>query len=135
MLYVMILVLFGFFHSQSFAQPAVFVGDTQLDAAVDRHIVLQQEKGTLTVHRIQLLVTSDRRQLEREMRSFGRLYPNFYTSWHYKMPYYHLKTGIFLSKLEAAKHLQDIKAEGFHSLLLIEEEMSKDEFERHFSWW
>jgi hypothetical protein len=133
MLYLRILILFGLFPLAGQGQNVLFIEDPQLDSAVNRYVFLQQEKGTVEVYRIQLLVTSDRRHLEVEMRRFGRLFPDSYTSWHYKMPYYHLKTGIFLTKLEAAKYLQSVKAEGFTSLLLVEE-MSREEFERHFTW-
>lgn len=132
MLRFLFLPLCIIFYISGFCQNVTLVEDPQLEEALHRHLSLVKGKKTVNVYRVQVLVTSDRRQLEQEMRNLRKFFPDYYSSWHFKMPFYHLQLGVFSNKLEAYRFLQQVKSEGFSGALVIEEEMNREEFERNY---
>jgi hypothetical protein len=75
--------------------------------------------------RIQLLATVDRRQVETEQRSFGYKYPDYPTHVVNNQPYFHLKTGAFLSSQKAQAFLKKLQHE--YPAAIIVEDMIKSE--------
>ena len=61
--------------------------------------------------RIQILATVDRRQMESAQRSFERKYPDYPTHVANNQPYFHLKTGAFLTTQKAQAFLKKLQHE------------------------
>ena len=59
--------------------------------------------------RIQLLATVDRRQMESVQRSFEFKYPDYPTHVANNQPYFHLKTGAFLTTQKAQAFLKKLQ--------------------------
>ena len=59
--------------------------------------------------RIQILATVDRRQMESAQRSFERRYPDYPTHVANNQPYFHLKTGAFLTTQKAQAFLKKLQ--------------------------
>ncbi len=75
--------------------------------------------------RIQLLATVDRRQVETEQRSFAYKYPDYPTHVVNNQPYFHLKTGAFLTAQKAQAFLKKLQHE--YPAAIIVEDMVKGE--------
>ena len=59
--------------------------------------------------RIQLLATTDRRELETARSQFLSAYPNLSTNWSYTSPYYRLRVGAYENKIETERLLKLIR--------------------------
>ena len=59
--------------------------------------------------RVQVLVTTDRRQMESTRDEFGELFPDRVLHYKHDNPFYHLKTGAFLTQGAARPYLKEIK--------------------------
>lgn len=59
--------------------------------------------------RIQLLATTDRRELETARSQFLSAYPDLSTSWSYTSPYYRLRVGAYEDKIETERLLYLIR--------------------------
>jgi len=66
-------------------------------------------KSTIEGWRIQILSTTDRQRLERVKRSFQYRYPNVTVDWLHDSPYYKLRAGAFVSKMEATRMMHVLK--------------------------
>jgi SPOR domain len=60
--------------------------------------------------RVQILSSTDRKQVEDGKIKFKSLYPNIHADWMQEKPYYKLRIGAFTSKLEALAMMLAIKA-------------------------
>ncbi len=59
--------------------------------------------------RIQILASTDRRQVESGQSSFAARYPSTYVTWQQAKPYYRLRVGAFASRSDATRYLQNIR--------------------------
>jgi SPOR domain len=67
------------------------------------------ERPKIVGWRIQILSSTDRKQVEDGKGRFKGLYPNIQADWVQEKPYYKLRIGAFASKLEAMSMMVDIK--------------------------
>lgn len=76
--------------------------------------------------RIQLLATVDRRQMEKEKRSFENKYPDYPTHMVNNQPYFHLKTGAFLTTQKAQAFLKKLQHD-YPGAIIVEDLIKTDE--------
>jgi hypothetical protein len=67
------------------------------------------ERAKMAGWRIQILSSTDRKQVEDGKSKFKNLYPNIQVDWVQEKPYYKLRVGAFTSKLEALAMMLEIK--------------------------
>lgn len=88
------------------SQPAFSQVNINEDAAVsqmiERHIQINRATQDLEGWKVQLIATSDRTKVMEMKGEFLSRYPQIKVDWDYSAPYYKLKAGAFLTKLEAA---------------------------------
>lgn len=74
---------------------------------------LEYNKSHQTVRgwRVQILVTTDRRQVETARTRFERKYPDYKIYYSHEKPFYHLKTGAFLTQATARPFLRILQEE------------------------
>lgn len=95
-------------------------GTSQLDAqtlvedpAVTRMMAsfVEHNKANTQVRgwRIQIMSTTDRRVMEDAQARFKRIYPEYELLFVHQNPYYHLKTGAFLSQQDARPLLKKLQ--------------------------
>jgi hypothetical protein len=70
---------------------------------VERYVENNKSKTNIEGWRLQILATTDRQKLEQVMETFRYLYPSIATNWVHNRPYYKLRAGAFLTKLEALR--------------------------------
>lgn len=97
-----------FFCIASHAQVQI-TEDPSVASLVQRHLDQNKMSTTISGWRIQLLATTDRRKVENEESKFIRRYPLIQVNWEHSKPYYKLKAGAFVNRLDATRLLKDFK--------------------------
>jgi hypothetical protein len=87
----------------TFAQNLVIEEDPLITQMVERYVESNKSKTNIEGWRLQILATTDRQKLDQVMETFRYLYPNISTNWVHNRPYYKLRAGAFLTKLEALR--------------------------------
>lgn len=76
--------------------------------------------------RIQVFVTTDRREMENTLSSFRSRFPGYGAKWILNDPYYQIRAGFFIDYAEAMRALTDIRR-GFKSATLITDRIRREE--------
>lgn len=84
------------------------------------------QNETIRGYRIQINSTTDRREMERELRRFKNLYPSMFNEWKHTAPYYRIIVGAFLTKKEAQEKIHAMRHE-FSSCILVFDDITKDQ--------
>lgn len=71
--------------------------------------------------RIQLLATTDKRQMESAQAKFRNKYPQYKLIYNHEPPFFHLQTGAFLTKQEAMPFLLKMKKDYVGAFLVAGE--------------
>ncbi len=71
--------------------------------------------------RIQIMSTTDRRMMEESQSKFKRRYPEYDLLFEHQNPYYHLKTGAFLSQQDARPFLKKLHKD-FPAAFIVSDE-------------
>ena len=74
-----------------------------------QYVALNKTTASVKGWRIQLIATTDRRKVEEAKENFMTLYPGVNVDWQHDKPYYKLRAGAFLHKLDALRALQKLK--------------------------
>jgi septal ring-binding cell division protein DamX len=97
------------------------------DAAVvklfDQYIKTNQATENVTGWVVQIISTTDRRQMESLVKNFQLKNPNIYIDWVQEKPYYKVYIGGFRTKLEAARLLSQFRGEYTGSFILKNEQL------------
>lgn len=91
------------------AQNISIVEDMEVSQSMDHYVAINKSKSFVPGWRIQLLATTDRREMERERANFIQKYPYISIDWLHASPYYKLQAGAYASKLEATRVLYIIE--------------------------
>lgn len=70
---------------------------------MSKFIEINKSNTEIEGWRIQILATTDRQRMESVRQSFQYRYPNIPINWVHNAPYYKLRAGAFVSKLEALR--------------------------------
>ena len=76
--------------------------------------------------RVQVLVTTDRRQMESTRDKFSEEFPGHILHYKHENPFYHLKTGAFLTQAAARPYLKEIK-DVYKSAFIVSDEVDVSE--------
>ena len=87
----------------------VFNEPATLKAAIRQYITENKSKTEIDGWRIQVLATTDRRQMEQVYKIFQDLYPEIDIHWVHEEPYYRLKVGAFHERRECLPLCQEIR--------------------------
>lgn len=93
---------------------------------MENFVAFNKAHQTVRGWRVQILVTTDRRQMERVRSRFERLYPGYELHFTHENPYYHLKTGAFLTQHSARPILQGLRRD-FPGAFLVAGEITLKE--------
>jgi hypothetical protein len=74
--------------------------------------------------RVQIMSTTDRRMMEDAQAKFKRRYPEYDVVFEHQNPYYHLKTGAFLTQQDARPLLKKLQRD-FPAAFLVSDEFDK----------
>jgi hypothetical protein len=100
------------------------------DADVDRLLNLFSEINEIEEEvegwRVQILATTDRRQLETTEREFKANYPSVPVDWVHNAPYYKLRAGAFFDRQEADRLRQTLSRD-FEGVYLVKDEVEETE--------
>lgn len=118
-LYIIIVLLCGFASLQ--AQGEINISaEGSIDQMMERWSQINRSKQYLDGYRIQLVATTDRQKVEREKQRFENLYPGVFVDWTHVVPYYRLRAGAFVTKLEATQMLYKIKQD-YNSAYMVKD--------------
>ena len=105
---VFILFLLSSFNFLS-AQSVVISEDYSVSQLMDKYININNSTNRINGWRIQIIATTDRSKLESVKRKFMERYPEISIDWIHAKPYYKLRAGAFISKLDATRLLHRLK--------------------------
>jgi SPOR domain len=83
--------------------------DPAITQLMQSYVSYNQANSTVRGWRIQIMSTTDRRVMEETQSKFKRLYPEYELLFEHQNPYYHLKTGAFLSQLDTRPMLKTMQ--------------------------
>ncbi len=77
--------------------------------------------------RVQILATTDRRQMESVQREYERRYPDYPVHFAHNEPYWYLKTGAFITNQKAQAFMKQMGKE-YPSSLVVTDMIKGEEF-------
>lgn len=83
--------------------------DPAITALMDRFVEFNFSNPVVRGWRIQILSTTDRRIMESTQSRFKTVYPEYKLQFEHQIPYYHLKTGAFLTQQDARQMLKKLQ--------------------------
>lgn len=102
------------------------VEDPSITRMMEDFVRFNRAHQTIRGWRVQVLVTTDRRQMESAKARFERLYPENKLMFSHENPFYHLKTGAFQSRERARPFLRSIR-KVFPSAFLVSDDIELTE--------
>ena len=87
----------------------VFNEPATLKAVIRQYISENKAQTEIDGWRIQVLATTDRRQMEQTYKRFQDLFPEISINWVHEQPYYRLKVGAFHERRECLPLCQEIR--------------------------
>ncbi len=83
---------------------ATLVEDVPIGDMMKKFEQLNKSDLTISGWRLQVMATTDRYKVEREMEKLKSLYPNLKNvDWEHSKPYYKLRAGAFATRLDALR--------------------------------
>ena len=93
-----------------------------------RFVEINKATTSVSGWRIQLLASTDRRNIENAKQRFQAFYPNTFVDWVHEKPYYKVRAGAFLTKLDALRMLYIIKQDFEGAFLAQDKAIRPEEF-------
>ena len=93
---------------------------------MDRWKIYNSTNNEIRGWRIQILATVDRRQMESVKRNFEYKYPDYPTHVVNNQPYFHLKTGAFLTAQKAQAFLKKLQHD-YPAAILVTDMIKNEE--------
>ena len=90
-------------HGQSLTE------EPEITRMMDAFVDYNQRNQEVAGYRVEILVTTDRRQMERVRSDFKVIYPDYDLHFTHDNPFYHLTTGAFTSQYAARPFLKMLK--------------------------
>lgn len=106
---------------------------------VEEPLISQMMKSYVDYHknhtelrgwRIQLIATTDKRQMESARKKFAETYPDYDVVYTHVPPFFHLKAGAFLKKQDALPFLEKMK-ETYPGAFLVADQLEVAELLRY----
>jgi len=86
-----------------------FSEDFLIERMMSRYVQINRANTTVSGYRINVMSSNDRRKIEAAYSSFNGRFPEYPCEWVHVKPYYILKAGAFLTRLEAEAAVKRIK--------------------------
>lgn len=103
-----------------------FVEDPHIAALMNRWKNYNLEHSEMRGWRIQILASTDRRQIESVRRIFENRYREYPTHFVHNDPYYQLKVGAFISIQKAQAFLRKLQSD-YPQAIPVTDELKKEE--------
>ena len=104
----------------------VVTTDPDVERLLNLFADVSEREDKLEGWRVQILATTDRRQLESTERDFKSKYPSIPVDWVHNSPYYKLRAGAFFDRSEADRLRQRLMRE-FEGVYLVKDEVEETE--------
>lgn len=111
------------------AQTVSFNESIAVSSLMDRYIDNNANNPKIKGWRIQIVSTSDRREMEKARSKFSRLYPFIESSWNHVVPYYQVRVGAYEDKTTLMAFLVQLKKD-FPTATPVVDQINKTEFVR-----
>jgi len=119
------LLLITFFLTGIGAQKAMgqtIVEDPGVTSMMRSYVSYNKQNTKMRGWRVQLVATTDKRQMETARRKFENRYPEYELMFNHEPPFFHLQTGAFLTKKDALPFMQRMK-KSFSGAFLVADEI------------
>lgn len=94
----------------SWAQGKVsFVESSEVKSIMDRFVNYNLANNTIPGWKIQVVSTTDRREMDEARTRFMSLFPGTPVAWKHVAPYYQVRVGAFRSKTELLDQMNEIR--------------------------
>ncbi len=121
-----IVSLFYFIFPGKAQSQVQIIEDPSITKIMAQYIQENKAISHLTGWRISVITTTDRRLMEQTRAKFKEQFSSLKTKWEYKEPYYYLKAGAFLTRVEALSYIEQVK-EKFPTAFLSIDKLTYDE--------
>lgn len=109
------------FSSMSIASSQVISEDPEVTTLMNRFVQHNRLHQKVRGWRVQVFVTTDRRQIETQRKRFEELFPDYEVQFSHEDPFYHLKAGAFLNQAAVRPFLQQIRQEFVGAFVVADE--------------
>ena len=107
------------------------IADNRIHDMVKEHIREKKEKGTIEGFRIQLMAGTARAPIYERKAEFYKIFPDYKSYVVYHQPFFKLRVGDYLSRLEAYRLLKEISAhEEFKDAFIVRDDLKVSEFHK-----
>lgn len=114
-------------HTTAPAQSSINVEmDTGVKSLYNAFLTENQGAQQIDGWRLQILATTDRRQLESALQRFKNDYPSIRIDWVHTKPYYKLRAGAFSSRSEAER-LKYVLSRNYSGLYPVKDKINERE--------
>lgn len=107
-------------------QKLIITPDAEVERVLDLFAEVNEAQDKVEGWRVQILATTDRRQLETTERDFKAKYPSVPVDWVHNSPYYKLRAGAFSNRSEADGLRYNLMRE-FEGVYLVKDEVEESE--------
>ena len=98
--------------------------DPEVDNLLNLFSDINEAQDMVEGWRVQVLATTDRRELEETERDFKANYPSITVDWVHNKPYYKLRAGAFFTRQEAERLRQRLSQE-FEGVYLVKADVEE----------
>lgn len=110
------IILFAF----SYEGKSQIIEQAQVADLMERWKMFNMANKEVRGFRVQILATTDRRQMETVQRAFERKYPDYPVHFAHNEPYWYLKTGAFITNQKAQAFMKKMAKEYPASLIVTD---------------
>jgi hypothetical protein len=119
------LILFLCLYSNVQAQGKVtFIESDKIKSIFNNYIQKNKANTTIKGWRIQILSTTDRKEMESTRNRFTSSFPNVSNAWKHVSPYYQIRIGAYRTKEELQEFLYEVKKE-FPASIAVQDDIEK----------
>jgi hypothetical protein len=104
----------------SFASNAQITEQAHVTDLMDRWRLFNMGTKEVRGFRVQILATTDRRQMETVQREYERKYPDYPVHFAHNEPYWYLKTGAFVTNQKAQAFMKQMSKEYPSSIIVTD---------------
>lgn len=100
--------------------------DPAVTKMMEDFVEFNKAHQTVRGWRVQILVTTDRRQMETTRREFEATYSDYKIYYQHDKPFYHLKSGAFLTQAAARPFLR-LMQKSYASAFVVSDDIDLEE--------
>ncbi len=120
-LFALLLLLFG---NQILSAQVIINESSSVASLINSYQSVNEAETMVKGWRIQIITTSDRREMEAARTKFRRLFPEIKSTWIHENPYYKVKVGAYRNKIELQSLLRQLKNK-FRGVIPVVEKIKK----------